>query len=307
VTRLVLKVDVDTYQGLCHGVPRLLECLAAQRVAASFFVAMGPDHSGRAVRRFFTQRGFTAKMVRSNAFRLYGLRSALYGTLLPGPQIARSAPECLRRIRGEGHELGVHGNDHVYWHDRLSRLPLDAVAGEVERALATFRELVGGEPEGFAAPGWQLSAAAITVLDRGPFVYQSSTRGSAPYRPRIGGVLGRIPEIPTTLPTLDERLGLGEDAVKAVDDLAARLRPDALEVLTVHAEVEGGACLGAFVRLLERLRERVRFQHLGDIARALDPAKLPVCEVVAGELPGRAGSVSCQEQARAGNGLRATQ
>lgn len=305
MTRVVLKVDVDTYRGLRHGVPRLLACLAMRRVPASFFVAMGPDHSGRALRRFFTQRGFAAKMVRSNALRLYGLRSALYGTLLPGPPIARSAPDCLRRIRAEGHEIGVHGHDHVYWHDRLARLPEDAVAGEVDRALATFRELLDAEPDGFAAPGWQLSGAAIAVLDRGPFAYQSSTRGRAPYRPRIGGVVGRIPEIPTTLPTLDELLGLGQDPVSAVDHLALRLRDGALEVLTLHAEVEGGACLDAFVRLIELLRDRVQFERLGDVARALDPGALPVCEVVAGELPGRAGKVSCQEQARAKQGRRA--
>ena len=36
-------------------------------VPASFFVAMGPDHSGRAIRRLFTHKGFLQKMLRTGA------------------------------------------------------------------------------------------------------------------------------------------------------------------------------------------------------------------------------------------------
>ena len=43
---------------------------------------MGPDNSGRAVRRFFTQKGFARKMLRGGALRLYGLRTALYFLIL---------------------------------------------------------------------------------------------------------------------------------------------------------------------------------------------------------------------------------
>ena len=122
MARLALKIDVDTHRGLGHGVGRLLDRLARDRIRASFFVSMGPDNSGKAIRRLFTSRGFAGKMLRSNALRLYGVRTALSGTLLPASQIARSFPDVLRRIVAEGHELGVHGYDHVYWHDHLLTL-----------------------------------------------------------------------------------------------------------------------------------------------------------------------------------------
>jgi peptidoglycan/xylan/chitin deacetylase (PgdA/CDA1 family) len=265
-------------------------------VPASVYVAMGPDNSGRAVRRFFTRKGFARKMMRSGALRFYGLRTALYGTLLPSPQIARSFPDLLRRVVAEGHELGLHGYDHVYWHDRLLGLPERRVATEIDQALTVFHEIIGRAPEGFAAPGWQCSAASLSCLDRGPFTYHSSTRGTRPYRPRIDGVEGRLPEIPTTAPTLDELLGLGIRGEDAIEQIRRSLAEHELSILTVHAEIEGGACLDLFAALLDRLRPVARFERLVDVARSLDAARLPLVPVVQGTRPGRAGTVSCQAE-----------
>jgi peptidoglycan/xylan/chitin deacetylase (PgdA/CDA1 family) len=291
---LALKIDVDTHQGLGHGVPRLLDCLARRRVPASFYVSMGPDNSGKAIRRFFTRKGFATKMLRSNAVRLYGLRTALYGTLLPAPEIARSFPEVLRRTVAEGHELGVHGNDHVYWHDFALTLSEPAVAREIDAAIGTFQEIIGGFPAGFAAPGWQCGKALLAALERRPFTYQSSTRGERPYRARVEDVEARLPEIPTTLPTVDELLGQGVEGERLVEIYERSLGDTGLAVLTVHAEVEGGPYAAFFDRLLERLSGRVRFRRLVDVAGELDVGALPVCEVVQGTRPGRAGTVSCQ-------------
>ena len=291
---LALKIDVDTYQGLGEGVPRLLDCLAQHRVPASFYVSMGPDNSGKAIRRLFTRRGFARKMLKSNAVRLYGLRTALYGTLLPAPEIARSFPDTLRRTVAEGHELGVHGNDHVYWHDYVLTLSVEDVAREISRALDRFVDILGRPPLGFAAPGWQCGESALTVLERGPFRYHSSTRGEFPYRPRIGVLEGRLVEIPTTLPTLDELLGQGISGDQLLGVYLDSIGGRDLEVLTVHAEVEGGAYMEFFSRLLERLRERVRFRRLEEVAANLASADLAVYSVIQSTRPGRAGTVSCQ-------------
>jgi len=294
MAELALKIDVDTYRGLGEGVPRLLDCLARHGVTASFYVSMGPDNSGKAIRRLFTRKGFLKKMLRSNAVRLYGFKTALYGTLLPAPEIARSFPELLRRTVAEGHELGVHGHDHVYWHDSVLRLSEQEVGREIDRAVEKFEEILGAAPAGFAAPGWQCGAASIAALERGPFRYHSSTRGFHPYRPRAGRVEGRLPEIPTTLPTVDELLGLGYSHEQLLAAYCESEGKGTLEVLTVHAEVEGGSYLDFFSALLERLRGRRRCRRLIDVAGELDPARLPVCEVRQETRPGRAGTVSCQ-------------
>ncbi|MDX2166244.1 MAG: polysaccharide deacetylase family protein [Deltaproteobacteria bacterium] len=291
--QLALKVDIDTHVGMRDGVPRLAAALARRGVRASFYVSCGPDHSGRAIRRVL-KPGFLAKMLRTNAPGLYGWRTMLYGTLLPGPQIARAFPGHLRDLDAAGHELGVHGYDHVYWHDKLDRMTYAAVAEEVGRGLATFAEVCGRPAESFAAPGWQCTAHSLAALDAAGLCYHSCTRGSVPYRPCAGGRVFALPEIPTTWPTLDEVYGrVGTEPEPLAAFYAAQLTPG-LNVHTIHAEAEGLALLPHFEALLDRLSGRVEFVRLIDVAGRLDGAALPVCEVRPGTTAGRAGTVATQ-------------
>src|SRR5437899_5148911 len=143
------------------GVPLLLELFERLAIRASFFVTMGPDNSGRAIRRLFTRRGFARKMARTNALRTYGLRTILSGTLLPSRPVGRGFPELLRRIESAGHECGIHGWDHVLWHDRIDSLDDAAIEAELRRAAAAFAAVTGHPPAGTVAPAWRATDASL--------------------------------------------------------------------------------------------------------------------------------------------------
>lgn len=296
---LGIKVDVDTYRGMQEGVPRLLDILSARGARASFFVAMGPDNSGRAVLRFFTRRGFLKKMLRSNAVGMYGIRTALSGTLLPARQIARSFPGHFRRILESGHEAGVHGYDHVRWHDRIPRMGIGEARGEFERACRIYREIAGRRPESSAAPGWACSPSQLEVQDASGMAYHSDSRGTRPFFPVMAGYRASHLQVPTTLPTLDELLGAG--VCRGADELARyyeeRISSADGHVLTVHAEAEGMGWASWFDGLLGSLARRgIAFARLREIAdRTLaDRDRVPRCRLAMAELPGRAGAVACQ-------------
>jgi peptidoglycan/xylan/chitin deacetylase (PgdA/CDA1 family) len=240
-------------------------------------------------------------MLRSRAPRLYPLRSMLRGTLLPSLPIAAGAPERLREIVAAGHEVGIHGFDHVRWHDQLFRLSPSEVRDELDRACRLFEELVGQAPGAFAAPGWQCSAASLRAVDERAvcdrsFRYRSDTRGHYPYRPTIDGYVSSLPELPTTLPTLDELLGLeGRSAGELTRFYLGLIPRDRLSVHTVHTEVEGGPCLGHLDALLRGVRDLLPIRALGDIASALAPMdRLPIAGVAMRRLRGRGGRVACQ-------------
>ena len=237
-------------------------------------------------------------MLRTRAPAIYGLRTMCYGTLLPAPLIWPAAPDLPGRIAAAGHEVGLHGYDHVRWHDQLFRLPAAAISQEIGAAQEALKAPLGRRAYAFAAPGWQCSAASRQVLAAENFLYASDTRGVTPYFPRFGETVSKVLEIPTTLPTLDEVLGLNGCGPRDFAGLVlSRLTPERPQVLTIHAELEGGPFLDDFARLLARGRQQgVEFFRLEDWARELlqAPVKLPVAPVSSRRLPGRAGAVSCQ-------------
>ena len=184
--KLAIKIDVDTLEGYRQGVPALLKVLEEQGVKASFFLALGPDNSGKAIFRVFRQPGFLQKMLRTRAPAIYGLKTMCYGTLLPAPLIWPAAPDLPGRIAAAGHEVGLHGYDHVRWHDQLFRLPAAEISREIGAAQEALKAALGRRAYAFAAPGWQCSQASRQVLTAQEFLYASDTRGVTPYFPRFG-------------------------------------------------------------------------------------------------------------------------
>jgi peptidoglycan/xylan/chitin deacetylase (PgdA/CDA1 family) len=294
---IALKVDVDTHRGLAEGVPRLMEMLVGKGVTATFFIAMGPDNSGRAVMRAFKNPGFLTKMRRTRAVSMYGLRTVLSGTLLPPRPIALAFPQVMRDLAQASFETGVHGYDHVRWQDHLDELGAAGTSAEIDDGFEVYRAVFGADSRSFAAPGWRTSRFALAALELKRIAYHSDTRGRSPYRCAIGGRVMSVPEIPTTLPTLDEVLGTREvpDAVSAIRYYAEHLDDSALNVHTVHAETEGMGELATFAAIIDAWRERgVNFVQLGEVAQRLTAQELPICEVIRKTLPGRAGWISAQ-------------
>ncbi len=295
--RLALKIDVDTRRGMDEGVPRLLETLARAGLKATFFVTMGPDNSGKAAFRVFRRRGFAKKMVRTNALRMYGLRTALSGTLLPARPVGSGRPDLMGAIAEAGHEAGVHGWDHVRWHDGILDMAPAEAAAELRQAAEAFAAALGRPPSCASAPGWVVSAGVLGEEERLGIRYAADTRGTVPFLPRSGGRTFRVPQLPTTLPTLDEMLGRdgvteGTFAARLVE-LAEKGGRDA--VFTLHAEAEGMSFHACLDDLLRRLADRgIAPVPCGALVEGLDPAALPVHEVVVGEVPGRAGPISVQ-------------
>ncbi len=294
-TRLVLKVDIDTKVGLIEGVPRLMEIMARAGVRASYFIAMGPDHSGRALARL-VKPGFLQKQLRSGAAGAYGITTMLYGVALPGPIIAEAAPHLFHQLSAAGHEVGLHGWDHVFWHDRMRRLPPQRLRSHLGRAWRLYKEITGQPPASFASPGWMITPDAFLSLALMGISHVSCTRGRTPFRPVAGGRALPLVELPTTMPTLDEVLGRGGVTLAgAAAHLAGQVRQGELNVFTLHGEVEGRAQAPVLVELIARLQDQgVVFQRLVDAAREAADQTPPPGGVTWGDVPGRAGEVTFQ-------------
>lgn len=293
--RLALKIDVDTDRGTREGVPNLVADCRAAGVPACFLFSLGPDQTGRAITRVF-RPGFFRKVSRTSVVQIYGLRTLLNGTLLPAPHIGRRNTAAMRAVQGAGFEVGIHCHNHYRWQDYVQRMTIEQVRGEFVAARTEFRRVFGVEAHTAGAPGWQSNARSRQVYDEAGLLYASDTRGGGPFFPRIDGRVFETLEIPSTLPTLDELMGRPEyPDEQIVPHYLSLLSRDRVNVLTIHAEIEGMGRWALFRRLLAALRASgVDFIRLDDYARELLAARaaIPVREQTRVTIDGRSGLVA---------------
>jgi peptidoglycan/xylan/chitin deacetylase (PgdA/CDA1 family) len=295
--KLALKVDVDTYRGTKRGVPRLVELLKKHGAGATFLFSLGPDHTGRAIKRVF-RSGFVRKVSRISVLSHYGLRTLLYGTLLPGPDIGRRCADVMRSVREAGFEVGIHTWDHVKWQDGVAGADARWTERQMRLARKRFEEIFREPARSHGAAGWQLNVHALRLTQRLGFDYCSDTRGICPFIPVWRAEIVACPQLPTTLPTLDELIG--KDRIKAHNVAAHVLRltqepPAAGHVYTLHAELEGGKLAPAFEDMLVGWKSQgYELVSLRAVAEKLDLKRLPRHEVAIGEFPGRSGTLALQ-------------
>ncbi len=293
--RVALKVDVDTYRGTREGIPRLRRLFRELGIRASFFLTLGPDHTGRRVYRAL-RPAFLRKVRRTRVVANYGVRTLLYGVFLPGPRIGRTCREELRALDRDGHEVGLHVYDHSLWQDRVRFRGEAWTRRQLELGRAAFRDVWGRDPVAHAAAGWQVNETVLALEETLGFRYASDCRGTGgPFRPSWNGRVFRCPQVPTTLPTLDEVLGReGVDEKNFptfFEKLARSVGGD--HVFTLHAELEGGRYLQGFERLLRCWLDRgVVFETLAERVDRYRPDDLPIRPLVWSPVPGRAGDLA---------------
>lgn len=292
-----LKVDVDTLRGTREGTPALARLFERRGIPATFLFSVGPDHTGRALRRLF-KPGFLAKVLRTSVPSTYGVKTLTYGTLLPGPHIGHKAGAEMRAVRDAGFEVGLHSWDHVRWQDAVAQKSPEWTRREWQRGIEAYTQALGKPPICCGAAGWQINATVLELEEEAGLTWTSDTRGETPFLPWANGRIRPCVELPTTLPTMDELIG--RDGITA-ETVGQRLIETAVQdrlaphIFTLHAELEGGPLLKQFERALDGWQAAgAEFLSLGSIAASLDRSTLAVAEILRGQVAGRAGRLAVQ-------------
>jgi peptidoglycan/xylan/chitin deacetylase (PgdA/CDA1 family) len=225
-------------------VPRLLDLLKRNQAAATLYFNLGPSRLHR---------------------------------FLPGREVAARASPAIHAAREAGCDVGLYGWDPVRWPHRVGIAAW--VESSLQRACEAFERAVGEPPRTHAAPGWLTSRHALRLTQRLGFEYASDTRGSHPYMPVCEAELALCPQIPTTLPTLDELIdhwGVAPDAAHEHVLEESASAADTAHVFTLAADKFGGPLASALERLIEGWRARGReIVSLRSVFESLEPARLP--------------------------------
>jgi peptidoglycan/xylan/chitin deacetylase (PgdA/CDA1 family) len=295
--KLAIKIDVDGLTPALKGAPCLADLLDTQAAGATFLFSVGPDRSGRHVGRLF-RRGMPSRLWRTRSIRSYGIGVLLFGTLLPAPDIGRRAADIMRAIRDGGFETGVRGFDSLEWCESATRQDPDWIGRQMKRAWERYQKILGEPPHVHGAPGWQLNRVACRFTQRLDFAYSSDTRGTHPFIPVYQAEVISCPQLPTTLPTMDELIthhAMPTDKVVAhLLDMTREPAPWG-HVYSANAAFEGLKLLPQFEQLLRGWRHQgYEIVSLRDYMLSFDTRELPYHEVITATVPGRPGTVATQ-------------
>ncbi|MBI4206042.1 MAG: polysaccharide deacetylase family protein [Betaproteobacteria bacterium] len=265
--KLGLKIDVRTRRGTREGVPQLMDLLIKHHARATFFFTLGPDH-------------------------------ALGQTWLPGGDIGWRCRNELRGVRNAGFEVGIHAFDRVRWERGVRSADQKWTRREMRRACECFMRIFDEPAHAHGAAGWQMNRHAYRLTQRLGFRYGSDTRGTCPFLPVYNAEIMACPQLPTTLPPLDELMGRDGITRDNVAERVLRLSetpPPAGHVYTLRAEWEGMKFLSVFDALLAGWRAQgYTPTALGDYMNGIDLAHLPRHSVIDGDMPDRARPVALQ-------------
>ncbi len=286
---------MDTFRGTARGVPELCRILGKHGVRGTFYFSVGPDNMGRHLWRLL-KPAFLWKMLRTNAAGLYGPEIVLMGTAWPGLKIGKHLSKQIKMAGELGHEVGFHAWDHHRSQSAIDKMNREQLREELDRGVRELTRITGTAPISSATPGWRTNELLLRVKSEFPFAYDSDCRGESPFYPVVDGVKLERLQIPVTLPTYDEMCGRDGVTDRNYNDRQiALLREDMPNILTVHAEAEGGRCSAMFDSYLGRVQAAgYEVVPLGVIAERFKDA--PAGRIVQKPFPGREGWLAQQEK-----------
>jgi len=224
--------------------------------------------------RLFGRFSYGRYGVRAGLPRLLAMleRRSIRATVFATASDAQRHPDAIRSLRDAGHEIASRGAD-------LTPLPLlkEREREALLKSCDVLSGITGEAPQGFRAPGGELSAQTLRLLAELGFAYDSSFQDDDQPYVFAPGSSARIAEIPT-VQALDDSLPFSARHTHARvvkiwrEEFEALYREGCLVPLTVHLRGDLGFTRAARIAALEELlaymvsRSGVRFMTGAELA-----------------------------------------
>lgn len=222
--------DIDHLYGLEKGVPRILDLCKKIGVKNSFYINLGHsvNLSEWLLRSPSKSIGKLSSKNSINIIKKVGIAEVLRALFIQR-NVGLERVDILKRIIGEGHELGLHGIfDHIVWSRRLDSLSQDFIENEVKKAICFFEDKLGFKPNGFAAPGFKWNQKTLNILDKF-FNFSGDLSGNEPFRVKLKNKVYKHLQIPVTV--------IGPDTVPLIEFLLATGKTEAEIIAAVEREI----------------------------------------------------------------------
>lgn len=188
-----VRVDIDSI-GDIDALPATLDLLDDCGVKASFFVAMGPDKTGKNLFKYLKKPWALGK-VRPMRF---GFRNLIRG--LVSPACMQDYKVELYDIKKRGHEVGLHGYDHCQWMKTRG----EEAGSLIEKGCVLFEEVFKSAPRSFASPGFTVNREILRKIDDFNFDYSSDFIYKEPFYPTLEREKFNTLQIPVSMKSIGE-------------------------------------------------------------------------------------------------------
>ena len=292
---VLIRIDVDSVEGIHNGVDFYLELFEKYGFKASFFVPMGPNNIVSAGLKRMFRPAFWKQVYYMKPWQTYSLVGGKYDR---ASEIGGGAPDILKKIVDHGHEVALHGYDHAYISDNAYNLSTEEYSAQIERAQETYGRILGGRPAGTGSPAWRCNETMLRVQDKLGFEYSSDFIGTVPCKVKVGDYQSSTIQVPANLdnvfPLVVRNRGNHD---KVLDYLKNQIdeRGDYV-AMTIHTEYE-------FVQFGKHMDKLFRFmsetgrvgERYDTYAKSLDHSTLPVKEISYYSYDGAVGNVAATD------------
>jgi len=180
-----LKVDIFTRSGIAESLPALLTLLNRYQIKASFFPALGPDPN--------PPKGLLNKWLGKTSDLDIETQYVYLG------------------VEEQQHELGAVVHDVAGWRNQALEEDAEWTREQLQAGVQAFEDLFFTHPRALAVPDFLVNDHTPLLEAELGLDYACDTRGSAPYYPVSDSGTSSCPQLPVTLPTIQDALAAGQD------------------------------------------------------------------------------------------------
>ena len=218
-TNFCLRVDVDTYEGLKYGIPKIVQLSKELDFPVTIYLSLGKFATGRNIFRVIRTR----KNVKLNiqGFKRNYNRSLIRGLILPSKVIGSKEKELLNSYnKNELLEFHPHGFNHTKWASNFINFSYERTEKYIKAIIDEYDLIFNKKPVANAAPNFQTNNYYFELLKKLDFAFSSDFYKKPPFVLEIENTIKNskpynITQLSVTEPTIEELLLKG----KSVDQI----------------------------------------------------------------------------------------
>jgi len=225
-----LRVDLESDKGIRKGVPKLLDLLKKYNIKASFYLSMGGESNIFEILKYRSN----LKTSGERKIKVWSLKDKLRMAFFPR-DFVKGNKKILRRILGEGHELGLHGWKHREWTRGLEKIN---IKNTIKKSINKYIQLFGKKPTSFASPGFNINNKVLEILEKNKIKFISDFQDEKPRK------YGPIKNIPITIlgkdktPIIEYLVSIGKNNEEILEIMKKEIMKKELASFYIHGLFE---------------------------------------------------------------------